>query len=97
MRSVGGTVLSASVDGRVVDTTRYRHKTSHWTLSYAAPPDSGFTLALTMPRAAGITLEISAQTAGIAPLAGVSIPKRPDDVVPIQSGDQTDVYRRVTF
>jgi hypothetical protein len=97
MRSVGGAVLAAAVDGRVIDTTRYRHKTPQWTLTYAAPPDSGFTLALTMPRGARITLEITAQTAGIGPLSGLSIPPRPDDVVPIQTGDQTDIYRRVTF
>ena len=97
MRSVVGTVLVAAVDGRVVDTTRYRRRTPQWTLSYAAPPDSGFTLALTMPRGARITLELSAQSAGIAPLAGLSIPPRPEDVVPIQIGDQTDIYRRVTF
>jgi hypothetical protein len=97
MRSVSGTVLAAAVDGRVVDTTRYRRRTPQWTLSYAAPPDSGFTLALTMPRGARITLELSAQSAGIAPLAGLIIPPRPDDVIPVQTGDQTDIYRRVTF
>ena len=97
MRSVSGTVLAAAVDGRAIDTTRYRRKTPQWALSYAAPPDSGFTLALTMPRGATIALEISAQSAGIAPLSGLSIQSRPDDVVPIQTGDQTDIYRRVVF
>ena len=97
MRSVGGTVLAASVDGREIDTTRYRRKSAHWTLAYAAPPDSGFTLALTMPRDSKIALELSAQSAGIGPLTDVEIPPRPDDVVPIQGGDQTDIYRRVTF
>jgi hypothetical protein len=97
MRSVAGTVLAAAVDGRAIDTTRYRHKTPHWTLSYAAPPDSGFALALTIPRGDKITLEISAQSAGIGSFSALSIPRRPDDVVPVQSGDQTDIYRRVTF
>jgi Peptidase family M28 len=97
MRSVGGTVLVAEVDGRVIDTSRYRRSTPQWTLSYAAPPDSGFTVALTIPRGATMTLELSAQTAGILPLTDPSIPPRPDDVVPVQSGDQTDIYRRVTF
>jgi hypothetical protein len=97
MRSVGGTVLAAEVDGRVIDTTRYRRSTPQWTLSYAAPPDSGFTLALTMPRGARMTLELSAQTAGIPPLSDPKIAPRPDDVVPVQSGDQTDIHRRVTF
>ncbi|HEV7705143.1 MAG TPA: M20/M25/M40 family metallo-hydrolase [Gemmatimonadaceae bacterium] len=97
MRSVAGTVLAAAVDGRAIGTTRYRHKTPHWTLSYAAPPDSGFALALTIPRGDKITLEISAQSAGIGSFSALSIPRRPDDVVPVQSGDQTDIYRRVTF
>jgi hypothetical protein len=97
MRSVGGSVLAAAVDGRLIDTTRYRRTTPQWTFSYVAPSDSGFILALTMPRGAGITLEISAQSAGIAPVAGLSIPPRPEDVVPVQFGDQTDIYRRVTF
>jgi hypothetical protein len=97
MRSVGGTVLGAAVDGRLIDATRYRRKTPEWTLSYAAPVDSGFTLALTMPRGARITLELSARSAGISPLAALNIPPRPADVVPVQTGDQTDIYRRVTF
>jgi hypothetical protein len=97
MRSVEGRVLAAAIDGRVIDTTRFRRSTAQWALSYAAPPDSGITLALTMPRGAKLTLEIGAQTAGLPPLTTPSIPPRPDDVVPIQSGDQTDVYRRVTF
>ncbi|MDQ2767478.1 MAG: M28 family peptidase [Gemmatimonadota bacterium] len=97
MRSVDGTVLAAAVDGRIIDTTRYRHKTARWTLSYAAPPDAGFTLALTLPRGARITLEISAQSAGIGSLTDLSIAHRPDDVVPVQTGDQADIYRKVTF
>jgi hypothetical protein len=97
MRSVNGRVLAAAVDGRVIDTTRYRRSAPQWTLSYAAPPDSGFLLALTIPRGAKITLELGAQTAGIPSLAGLNIRARPDDVVPVQAGDQTDIYRRVTF
>ena len=97
MRAVSGTVLAAAIDGRAVDTTRYRHRTPRWILSYVAPSDSGFTLALTLPRGGKVTLEIGAQTAGIAPLTGLTVPSRPSDVVPVQSGDQTDVYRRVTF
>jgi hypothetical protein len=97
MRSVGGTVLAAAVDGRLIDTTRYRRKSAQWTLSYSAPPDSGFTIALTMPRSAKITLELSAQSAGIEPRSDLRIPPRPNDVVPVQTGDQTDIYRKVTF
>jgi hypothetical protein len=97
MRAVSGAVLAASIDGRAIDTTRYRHKTPRWTLSYVAPADTGFTLGLTMPRGGKVTLEIGAQSAGLPSLTGVTIPPRPENVVPVQSGDQTDVYRRVSF
>ncbi|MEP7064616.1 MAG: M28 family peptidase [Gemmatimonadota bacterium] len=97
LRAVSGTVLAAVVDGRVVDTTRYRRRMPQWTFAYEAPSDSGFTLGLTIPRGATLTLEIAAQTDGIALLPGLGIPPRPDDVVPVQSGDQTDIYRRLTF
>ena len=97
IRSVGGAVLSASVDGRAIDTTRYRRACRKWELSYSAPPDSGFLLALTLPRGAKAVLELNAQSAGIAPVAGLRIPPRPDDVVPLQIGDVTDVYRKLTF
>ncbi len=41
-------VRSATVDGRAVDTTRYRRPSDEWGLTYWAPPDSGLTLALTL-------------------------------------------------
>lgn len=97
MRSVDGAVLGAAVDGRVIDASRYRRPSPQWELSFNAPPDSGFTVELTMARGAKTTLELSAQSAGIAPLPGVVIPRRPDDVVPVQSGDATIIHRRVTL
>ena len=97
VRSVNGPVLMAAVDGRAIETTRYRRPSPQWTLSYSAPPDSGFTLALTLPRGAKPIFEFTAQSAGIPALPGVRIPSRPDDVVPAQMGDVTIVYRRVTF
>jgi peptidase M28-like protein len=97
MRADSGVVLTAAVDGRIVDTARYRRKTPQWVLSYAAPPDSGFTLELTMPSGAKPALELTAQSAGIAPLPGVVIPPRPANVVPAQTGDVTMIYKRFTF
>ena len=97
MRAVSGTVLSAAVDGRAIDTTRYRRPSPHWQLSFSAPPDSGFVLDLTVPRDAKTTLELNAESAGIPSLAGVTIPPRPNDVVPAQMGDVTIIHRLVTF
>ncbi len=97
MYAVDGIVLAASIDGRVIDTTRYRRPSPKWDMSYSAPPDSGFVLELTMPRGAKTTLDLTAQSAGIAPLSGVTIPPRPENVVPVQSGDVTMIHRRVTF
>lgn len=97
MRAADGIVLAASIDGRVINTTRYRRPSPKWVMSYSAPPDSGFMLELTMPRGAKTTLELTAQSAGIAPLSGVSTPRRPKNVVPVQSGDVTMIHRRVTF
>ena len=42
-------VLSAEVDGRAIDASRYRTPSSQWTLSYVAPPDKGFRLKLAVP------------------------------------------------
>jgi hypothetical protein len=97
MRAASGVVLSAAIDGRAIDTSRYRRKTPHWELSYAAPTDSGFTVELTMPRGEKTTLELLAQSAGIRPLDGVTIPPRPPYVVPAQTGDVTLVRRGITF
>ncbi len=97
MRSISGAVLSAAVDGRAIDTTRYRRRFPHWQLSYSAPPDSGIVLELKVPRDAKTTLELIAESVGIPPLAGVAIPPRPSAVVPVQTGDITVVHRLVTF
>jgi len=97
IRTVDGTVLGASVDGRTIDPTRYRRPSPQWELSYEAPPDSGFALALTLPAGEKTTLELIAQTIGIGPVPGVDIPRRPGDVIPVQSGDATIVHRRITL
>ncbi|MEO8879903.1 MAG: M28 family peptidase [Gemmatimonadaceae bacterium] len=97
MRAAEGVVLAAAIDGRTIDTTRYRRPTPKWAMSYAAPPDSGFVLELTMPSGGKLELELTSESAWTAPIAGVSIPPRPQNVVPVQGGDQTMDYRRLTF
>ncbi len=97
IRAAEGKVLAAAVDGRAIDSSRYRRVLTKWDLEYDAPPDSGFALELTIPRDTKATLELITHTAGIGALPGIDLPSRPDDVVPVQSGDETMVYRRLTF
>ena len=97
MRVTDAPVISAAIDGRAIDTTRYRLHTREWTLWYWAPSDSGALLSLIVP--AGLTpkLEVLAYSLGIPTLAGVTILPRPANVVPVQSGDVTIVCRRVSI
>lgn len=97
MRVSGGPVLSSSIDGRVVDTTRYRRRAPGWALDYSAVPDSGAIVALSIPPGKPITFEILAFIPGLPVIPGVSIPARPSGVVPSQRGDATYIYKRLTF
>jgi hypothetical protein len=94
LRARGATVLTASVDGRPIDTSRYRARHTGWRLDYSAPPDSGFTLALSLPRG-DLTLDLVARRAGLPQLNGVRLPSRADDVVTVQRGDFTAVHRTI--
>ncbi|HXT48650.1 MAG TPA: hypothetical protein VN717_08410, partial [Gemmatimonadaceae bacterium] len=103
MRAHGGPVLTSSIDGRVVDTTRYRtgeryrDRTGDWVMQYWAVPDSGAIVALSIPAEGHIVLDLSARRPGIPPIPGVAIPARPSDVVPSQTGDVSIVYRERRF
>ncbi len=98
LRVSGVPVLASRLDGRAVDTTRYRFHPSPWQVSYWAPPaDSGFSLELELPTGGEPVLDLMAQSAGLPPLPGVTIPPRPAGVLPSQTGDVTIVHRRVTL
>jgi hypothetical protein len=97
MRAIGTRVLSSSIDGRVVDTTRYRRHLSEWTMPFWAMPDSGAVVALSVPLGTRVALELIARRPGIPKVPGLTVPPRPPDVVPIQFGDASYVYRRLTF
>ncbi len=90
-------VLSATIDGRVVDPSRYRFKSPDWQVAYWAPADSGFTLSLVIPKDARPVVGLTRQIAGLPALAGVTIPPRPAGVLPSQTGDISVVYRKLTF
>jgi hypothetical protein len=97
MRASGAPVLTASIDGRVVDTTRYRYHSKDWVMRYWAVPDSGAVVALSIPAGAKIDFEVASRVPGIPAIAGVAIPPRPAHVVPIQDGDVSVVYLKRTF
>jgi hypothetical protein len=90
-------VISAAIDGRTIDTMRYRLHTREWTLWYWAPSDSGALLSLIVPAGSTPKLEILAYSLGIPALPGVTILPRPSNVVPVQSGDVTIVCRRFSL
>lgn len=97
MRVSGARVLESSIDGREVDTTRYRHRTRDWAMQYWAVPDSGAVVALSVPAGAHFDFELAARRPGIPSVPGVVIPRRPEYVVPSQSGDVSIVYREWRF
>jgi peptidase M28-like protein len=97
MRAERGSILSAEVDGRPVETSRYRRQPRQWALSYAAPPDSGFVLALTFPDSESPVIGILSHRFGIPELSAIRIPQRPDGIIAIGDGDGSLVYNRLTI
>jgi hypothetical protein len=97
MRARGAKVLASSIDGRVVDTTRYRRRARDWVMQYWAVPDSGAVVALSVAAGARIDFDLAARRPGIPPIPGVTIPPRPPYVVPSQAGDANIVYRQWRF
>ena len=97
MRASGAKVLTSSIDGRVVDTTRYRRRTRDWLMQYWAVSDSGAIVALSIPAGAHLDIDLAARRPGIPIVPGVTIPPRPTYVVPSQTGDVSIVYRHRRF
>ncbi|HET9636003.1 MAG TPA: M28 family peptidase, partial [Gemmatimonadaceae bacterium] len=97
MRAQGAKVLASSIDGRDVDTTRYRRRASNWVMQYWAVPDSGAIVALSIPAMGHIMFDLTARRPGIPAIPGVVIPSRPPYVVQSQNGDISVVYSRQRF
>lgn len=95
VRVLGVHVSRAAIDARVVDTTRFRHRAAQWSTQFWNVPDSGAVFSLAIPVGAKLDLEIAARRPGLP--AGIVLPKRPDYVVPSQTGDASIVYRRASF
>ena len=97
MRATGAPVRTASIDERVIDTTRYRYRSNAWVMEYWAVPDTGAIVALSIPPGAKIGFEIASLRPGIPAIPGVTIPARPSYVVTGGEGDLSVVYRKYTF
>jgi hypothetical protein len=97
MRASGAKVLTSSIDGRVVDTTRYRHRERDWVMEYWGVPENGATIALSIPAGSHIEFDLAARRPGIPSIPGITIPPRPPYVVPSQTGDVSIVYGQRRF
>ena len=97
MQAEGAKVLASSIDGRDVDTTRYRRRAADWVMEYWAVPDSGAIVGLSIPANGQIVFDLAARRPGIPAIPGVQIPARPPNIVQSQAGDLSVVYRRQTF
>jgi hypothetical protein len=92
---VVGTVTAASIDGRVVDTTRFRRRGAQWVTQYWNVPPDGALFSFDVAAGQPLSVEVAARRPGLP--ASVSVPARPDSVVPSQIGDVTVVYRTARF
>ncbi len=97
MHARGAKVLTSSIDGRVVDTTRYRLRARDWVMEYWAVPDTGATVALSIRAGENLDFDLAARMPTIPVIPGVRIPPRPPYVVPSQTGDVSIVYRQLRF
>jgi hypothetical protein len=92
---VAGAVARASIDGRVVDTTRFRRRGAQWATQYWNVPPDGALFSFDVAAGQPLSVEVAARRPGLP--ASVSVPARPDSVVPSQIGDVTVVYRTARF
>jgi hypothetical protein len=72
MRANQTRVLRAAIDGRTIETTRYRRSANSWQLDYIAPSDFGATL--TLPSHSGLSLDLTSRSPGVPELNGIRIP-----------------------
>ena len=91
-------VLGTAIDGRRVDTARYRgHRQAHWEMSYVAPPDSGFTIALSIPAGSPLGLRLGARLSGVPAAVAAAAPRDSARAVASGQGDATFIHRSHRF
>ena len=66
-------------------------------MQYWAVPDTGAIIALSIPARGHLSFDLAARRPGLPSIPGVTIPPRPPDVVPSQTGDVSIVYRERSF
>jgi hypothetical protein len=97
VRAYGAPVGRVAIDARVVDTTRFRYHTPVWQFQFWNVPDSGAVFSIAIPPGRTLNVEASARRMGLPAISGVSIPPRPPQIVPSQSGDASVVYVTARF
>jgi hypothetical protein len=97
VRARGAKVMSASIDGRVVDTSRYRYRGRDWAMQYWAVPDSGAVMSLSIPATSHLELDVASRRPGIPQAIAATLPPRPSFVAPSQTGDVSISYKSWRF
>jgi hypothetical protein len=92
-------VSGASVNGHDLgepSEARWRQP-GHWGFDYANPPAEGIALEIRAQASAPVKIVLVDRSSGLPTIPGASFPSRPDDAMPIHSGDQTMVRRSFVF
>jgi hypothetical protein len=95
LRAGAARLASATVDGRAIDLTRYKGRSSIWSLGYVLPPDDGFVLELSVRGREPLELDAIARSLGLPAAVSAQLPPRPPGVEPVHAGDQTVVHRQI--
>ena len=69
----------------------------HWGFDYANPPAEGLAVEIRVQASAPVTVVVVDRSSGLPTIPGANFPPRPDDAMPIHSGDQTMVRRSFVF
>jgi RNase P/RNase MRP subunit p29 len=91
----GASVHRASIDGRVVDTTRFRERLPTWATEYWNVPADGALFAFDVDAGAALAVEVAARRPGLPASAGSVA--RPSDVVTTDTGDASVVTTSTRF
>jgi hypothetical protein len=92
-------VSGASVNGHDLgkpSEARWRQP-GHWGFDYANPPAEGIAVEIRVPASAPVKIVLVDRSSGLPTIPGANLPPRPDDAMPIHSGDQTMVRRSFVF
>jgi peptidase M28-like protein len=92
-------VFSASVNGHDLgkpSEARWRQP-GHWGFDYVNPPAEGLDVEIRVPASAPVTIVLVDRSSGLPAIPGANFPARPNDSMPIHSGDQTMVRRSFVF